>query len=99
MSGGSYNYLFAKEAEDLFADDTELERMADRLAGLGWADDAAKDAYDLLAVLRTQTVRVDAARDRLRDVFMAVEWWDSGDSGEAGVRDALTAYRGGTADG
>lgn len=94
MSGGSYNYLFIKQADELFGDDNDLERMADRLAGLGWADDAAKDTYDLLAVLRTQTVRVDAARDRLRDLFQAVEWWDSGDSGEEGVRQALASYRG-----
>lgn len=94
MSGGSYDYLFTKEPDDLFAYSGELERMAERLSGLDYAADAAADAYDLLAILRTQTVRVEAAQRRLAGVFQAIEWWDSGDSGEDHVREALAEYRG-----
>lgn len=94
MSGGSYGYLYAKEAEALFADTSELESMATRLAGLGWAADAATDALDLVAIIRTQKVRVDAAMRRLSDLFQAVEWWDSNDWSEDQVRAELAAYRG-----
>lgn len=97
MSGGSYDYLFSKEAEDLFGYTgayENLERMTDRLVGLGYAADVAADALDLVAMIRTQRVRMDAAMRRLRDVFHAVEWWDSADSGEDEVRAALAAYRG-----
>lgn len=94
MSGGSYDYLCVKEADDLFADASQLQRMADRLAGLGWAEDVAKDTYDLLAIITTQRTRVDAAMRRLRDVFHAVEWWDSMDWSEDQVRQALDTYRG-----
>jgi hypothetical protein len=95
VSGGSYNYLcHVVEAEELFAKASQLQDMAERLAGLGWAEDAAKDAYDLLAILQTQRVRIEAAIDRLRVVFSAVEWWDSNDSGEDAVRKALAEYRG-----
>lgn len=94
MSGGSYDYLYCKEAEQLFDSPAQLHFMAERLGGLGWADDAAKDAFDLLAIVTTQLVRVEAAQRRLADVFYAVEWWDSGDSGEDQVRRALAKYRG-----
>lgn len=55
MSGGSYNYLYLKGAEDLMTyggSFSDLEAMALRLAELGWAEDAAKDAFDLIAMVR-----------------------------------------------
>ncbi len=94
MSGGSYDYLYSKEADDLFSSPYRLEEMAERLAGLGWAADAAADAHDLVAIIRTQKVRIDAAMARLRDVFHAVEWWDSCDWSEDQVRAELSKYRG-----
>jgi hypothetical protein len=97
MSGGSYNYLYSKDAADLFGDGSasvDLQEMADRLAGLSWADDAAADVHDLLAVVRVQKARVDAALRRLSGVLQAVEWWDSHDTSEDGVRQALAEYRG-----
>lgn len=94
MSGGAFDYLYCKEAEQLFGSPSQLQEMADRLAGLPYAADAAKDAYDLLAIVTSQLVRVEAAQRRLADVFYAVEWWDSGDSGEDAVRKALAKYRG-----
>ena len=35
MSGGSYNYLFTKDVEDIFYQEEELQRMADRRAESG----------------------------------------------------------------
>jgi hypothetical protein len=96
VSGGSYGYLYSKDAGDLmsYACHSELQAMAERIAGLGYAEDAAKDAFDLIAMLTTQRVRIDAAIDRLSDVFRAVEWWDSSDWSENAVRSALAKYRG-----
>lgn len=96
MSGGSYSYLYLKDAGDLMATSAynDLEAMAARLAELGWAEDAAKDAFDLIAMVRTQRARMEAAQSRLEGVFRAVEWWDSSDGGEDQVRAALAAYRG-----
>lgn len=48
MSGGSYDYLFAAGGDDLVGRDHDLERMADRLAGLGYAEDAARETVELL---------------------------------------------------
>lgn len=95
MSGGSYNYLcHAFDLDDLLEKRGSLREMADRLAGLGYAEDAAKETEELLALLNQWRVRAEVRRNRLAAVWKAVEWLDSGDSGEDDVREALAAYRG-----
>jgi hypothetical protein len=93
MSGGSYEYLFAKDIDDLLHN-PELRNMADRLAGLGYARDAAAETEELILLLRQFQVRVEVRVKRLADVWKAVEWWDSRDSGEDAVKEALKKYRG-----
>jgi hypothetical protein len=99
MSGGSYEYLCWKQPRELLAKQDAVQQMADRLAGLGYARDAAKETQAFLLTLRQFENRIEAMQDRLSDVWHAVEWWDSGDSGEDGVRAALAKYRGEQADG
>lgn len=94
MSGGSYDYLCYADAANLFGRVYDLTRMAERLAGLPYAVDAATDTYDLLAILRTQEIRIEAAIRRLSPVWRAVEWWDSCDYGEDQVQKAIAKYRG-----
>lgn len=95
MSGGSYEYLcWADDLDRLLEKQHHLEAMADRLAGLGYADDAAAETTDLLLTLREWQVRARAHVERLSDVWKAIEWWDSCDWGEERVHEALTAYRG-----
>jgi hypothetical protein len=100
MSGGSYDYLYTVTRDDLGDIDSRrgtLREMADRLAGLGYAQDAAAETEELLLLLRQWEVRARVRIERLAEVWHAVEWWDSSDSGEDGVRQALAAYRGDTA--
>ena len=95
MSGGSYEYLcHSWDLGDLLAKRGELERMSARLAGLGWAEDAARETEELLVMLRQWQIRAETRIGRLRDVWKAVEWWDSCDWSEDRVRQALAAYRG-----
>lgn len=95
MSGGSYNYLcHAWDLDDLLEHRAGLEKMSARLAGLGWAEDAARETEELLVMLRQWQVRAETRMERLREVWKAVEWWDSGDWGEDQVRAALAKYRG-----
>ncbi len=61
--------------------------------GLGWEQDAAREAAELQLVIRQAEVRVDAMMTRLRDLFHAVEWWDSSDCSEDSVKEALEKYR------
>lgn len=94
MSGGSYNYLYAKEPDALFEMEEELQQMADRLAGLGYAADAAAETTELLLMIRQAHVRIVARQERLAGVWRAVEWWDSRDTSEAPVKEELARYRG-----
>lgn len=93
MSGGSYNYLCHKDAEALLNSTADLESMIDRLAGLGYAEDAAVESQNLLLTLRQFRVRMDTSINRLSEVWRSVEWWDSNDSGEDTVKAALEKYR------
>lgn len=94
MSGGSYNYASLTEAHELQEHAYELGCIRDRLAGLGYAQDAAAETEELLVLLRQFEVRAGVRIKRLAQVWRAVEWWDSGDKGEDDVREALCAYRG-----
>lgn len=94
MSGGSYDYLCYRDSlRDLAGEVDQLERMRDRLIGLGYAEDAAAETEDVLAILRQTEVRVAVRAKRLHDVWHAVEWWDSCDYGEDQVKQALEDYR------
>ncbi|MFF9043334.1 hypothetical protein [Streptomyces parvulus] len=95
MSGGSYNYLYEVcDLEDLQARQHDLADMAERLAGLGYAQDAARETEELLLLFRQWQTRAGARTTRLQGLWKAVERWDSSDGGEDDVKAALAAYRG-----
>ena len=93
MSGGSYSYLCYAEAEKLMEKTEDLQNMADRLAGLGYAQDAAQETMDVLLTIRQFENRINAMTKRLEDIWKAVEWWDSCDTTEERVKEELIAYR------
>lgn len=94
MSGGSYNYLCYQDADALLNRDGDLQEMADRLAGLGYANDAAKETQSLLLEIRRCKNRIQSVAERLEPVWHAIEWWDSNDWGEDQVKAAIAKYRG-----
>ncbi len=99
MSGGSYNYLcHAFDLDDLLKQQSALREMADRLAALGYAQDAAAETEDLLAMLRQWQIRADVRLKRLSGVWKAVEWTDSCDWPPSSISEALKAYRGDAGD-
>jgi len=96
MSGGSYDYLYCKEADDLLNMEDRIQEMADRLTGLRYASDAVRETQKLqklLLKLRQSKNQIDKVKDRLSAVWRAIEWWDSNDSNENGVKEALKEYR------
>lgn len=94
MSGGSYDYLcWVQDLEEINGKRRMLRSMADRLAGLGYAQDAAAETEELLVMLQQWEVRAQVRIQRLSEVWKAVEWWDSADTTEDGVREALALYR------
>ena len=95
MSGGSYNYLYQQAGYEILScsHDDELQRMADRLAELGYAD-AAKETLEVLLEARIARNRIDTRIKRLQGVWHAVEWKDSYDGDH--VAEAIAEYRGET---
>lgn len=83
-----------KDADEIGSMQTQLQEMADRLAKLGYADDAAKETMETLQEIRQARNRIQTRIDRLSDIWRAVEWWDSCDTTEEGVKKALAKYRG-----
>lgn len=92
MSGGSYNYLCYKDGIEIFERKEELNSMRERLTKLGYLD-AAKETESVLLIMDSFEVRLQARLDRMRDVWQAVEWCDSGDSGKEDVENAIEKYR------
>lgn len=94
MSGGYYEYLYSKDIENLMKMEEQLQQMADDLAMLGYASDAAKETEDFLLTIRAFRNRMTTRLDRLWPVWKAMEWWKSYDSGEDAVQKSLREYRG-----
>ena len=88
MSGGSYDYLSLHDLAGVFSRLYELQRMGDRLAGLGYARRAANDTRRLYEKIK----ELEREIAYLRPVWHAVEWWDSDDWGEDKVKEALRIY-------
>lgn len=84
MSGGSYNYLCFKSAEDAGLALSDMKKMADRLNELGYKEEAIKT----LEIIDSYT-RIDSAIQYLEHVWKAVEWMDSGDWGADQVKAAI----------
>jgi hypothetical protein len=94
MSGGAYDYLHEVcDLEDIQAKQHHLAAMAERLAGLGYAADAAAETEELLVLFRQWQIRAGVRITRLEKIWKAVEWWDSHDWNEARVHEALAEYR------
>ena len=81
MSGGSYNYLYAQDAEMLVHNRMDIEDMLKRLQGLGWTKEITKtekvlEALDKLKEVLHETENIIS---ECTEVWHAVEWHDSCD--------------------
>jgi hypothetical protein len=94
MSGGSFDYLCFKEIDELFNRESSIEDMADALAQLGYAEDAARATMDLLLEIRRSRVHLQAMKDKLEPVWKGIEWWHSCDTSEDTFKKVLDKYRG-----
>jgi len=93
MSGGSYNYLCFKEFDGLVENQTDLQNMLDRLDGLGYAEDAAAETEEVIQIIKNAEVRINRRLGRLKELWRAMEWWDSCDTNEESFKKALDKYR------
>lgn len=92
MSGGSYNYLYLKEPDELAAS-ADFDRMMERAAGLPYAQDFALELERMETIRRLYLIRMRVAMENLQGPMHALEWWDSCDYGEDDFKDALDEWR------
>ena len=84
MSGGSWNYMYSKEVDDILNMGSDLEEMKNRLEKEG-ALLVANDIKSLLSVIDVIQSHKDDADEilsRIRMVMKSLEWWDSSDWGK-----------------
>lgn len=93
MSGGSYDYLCYADATELFNKRQSISDMVTALAGMGHLD-AARETESIKLILNQFEVQIDARLQRLQDVWKAVEWTESGDTGPEAIDIAIAKYRG-----
>lgn len=99
MSGGSYNYICYVELGDILNRIEDAESMVGRLKELEakefkGADYVARMTEGFLTDLREVEKRFRRRLEDLQEVWKAVEWYDSGDSGVDSVKVALEEYCG-----
>jgi len=99
MSGGSFEYVCFKDADEILDNLCYLDRMVKYLKGTGadvdgdrledpeGLEDLAKEIEMLWLDLRSFKTMIQTRLDRLKPVLKAIEWEASGDIG----RDSLLA--------
>ena len=93
MSGGSFEYLYTMEVDDLLNRNDLIVRMRDTLIEMG-AEDVARETEEFRLFLRQIENRAKIYMDRLGPVWHAVEWKVSCDYGMDQVLQAIHKYRG-----
>lgn len=93
MSGGSYNYLYCKDIDDIISMETELTWMQDRLDGIYYAYDVAEEMEKFRGYIKTFKLEMQKEIDRMRNIWRAIEMWDSYDSSEDEFKKALEEHR------
>lgn len=92
MSGGSFNYLYCRNTDDLMKDTSDLEDMRKSLISYGY-EDIAKDTQRLIEYIKSAECVIGTLKNMLEPVFHAVEWYESGDYGKEKMIEVLEKYR------
>lgn len=92
MSGGSYDYLYCKETEELFSKATDFDDMAETLEKLNYLD-VAHDMRRLSEYIKSAYNRVDVLASQLKPIMKAVEYYEDCDYGKDDVQKVINEYR------
>lgn len=87
MSGGSFDYLYTREADNITNYQETIRSMASALDALGYKEAAAK-TVEIGDVVREFELFFDGIPDEFLRIWRAVEWYSSGDSVEDSIRQA-----------
>ncbi|WP_396902760.1 hypothetical protein [Mycolicibacterium sp.] len=99
MSGGHFNYLTYKDPGELVDNGYELERMAEVLESEFPASRAARDTRMLLEHIKTfrEALYNGPLGDLQRNVWHAIEWWQSLDWSRDQAAEVVAKYDAGRA--
>lgn len=93
MSGGSYDYLCTKTAEELFNNHRyQLRNMADDLSRDFAQSKAARDTTHLLNLIESYAQDIENRSNRLEHVWHHQEWWKSNDYSRDQVERQIASY-------
>lgn len=94
MSGGSYDYLYCKEAHELFEYNNirTLTEMEQRFLELDY-EDIARDFRRLIEYIKSANNRVQVLAEHLNELMHDIEWYDSCDIGEETLVKSVERYR------
>lgn len=98
MSGGSYDYLYCKEPEELFSRAEYIEDMSETARKLGY-EDIALDLTRLAEYIKSAKIRVTVLQEQLKDVMHDIEWYEDCDIGEDTLKKTFEEYRRGNNNG
>ncbi|SKM81958.1 Uncharacterised protein [Mycobacteroides abscessus subsp. massiliense] len=94
MSGGSFDYLYCKDLDDVLGAMGSLHEMADTLDASFPGSRAARDTRALVDRFNQLHADWEAAPLKdLRSVWHAVEWWKSCDWSRDRAQKAVDEYR------
>lgn len=96
MGGNGYMNIYCDPVSGLFGNQYAIEEMAEDLSKLGYAKDAALSTMHVLLEIRKAEIKIEAMKEDLRNVWHAMERWDSGPEryNEESFKEALAQYRG-----
>ena len=92
MSGGSYDYLYCKETEELFSKASDFDDMAETLERLNQID-VARDMRRLSEYIKSAYNRVEVLATQLKPIMKAVEYYEDCDIDEESLKATVEEYR------
>lgn len=95
MSGGAYYYVYCRDVIDLLERRGELYEIIKSLNRYDY-EDIAKDTQEFIhriENIKTQIQEAEKYRKTLKNVFKAVEWYESGDYSKDTMIEILEGYR------
>lgn len=90
MSGGSFDYMYSKDFDDINLG--HLLRACDLFRENGWNDVATATKVIVLSYF-DKNFQYDETVDAIRKVWKALEWYDNNDWGFDALDEAVSEFR------
>ena len=92
MSGGSFNYVFCKDVDEVMLCTQDLKDIRDELIHLGYPD-VAKDVQRLIEYVESSKIVISTLQEKLKDILHDVEWCADGNITNSQLAETIEKYR------